>query len=228
MRLLNEFKMKNAFIIFLLIITLSGCLPEKKKIDSDAIRVVIADRVFKVPKGYLDGKPAYGKDTESLVLRYSLPSFEILPDRSKKEERNALINSSRMRGMLLENATSRPEFTSVTKSFLKDKRFVKQKELLHGLENYIYKVEAPISSDPRYAPWVRDDFLIERSKYGKVQSYLRCDPPGDSRFPSCNHRFIDKGIAYKIRWSTKELPHWREQRKAAIAFIDSMEYKEEK
>ena len=228
MGLLNEFKMKNVFIIFLLIITLSGCLPEKKKVESDAIRVVIADRVFKVPKGYLDGAPAYGKDNEALVIEYSLPGFEVLPHRSKKKERYALINASRMMGMLLENATSRPEFTPIVKRQTDKETFVKKEKLFKGLEWYVYNPPPkPLSFKGVYSPTIWDDILVDRNKDGTVNSYLQCRAPKEVSSPTCIHRFIDKGLMYQIRWATRELPNWKEQQQTAIAFIDSMERNKE-
>ncbi|WP_146159064.1 hypothetical protein [Nitrosomonas aestuarii] len=212
------------FLLLLFVgLTISSCLPEER--DSSAVRVEIAGRVFKVPKGYFDGAGAYGKDTESVVLEYSLPGFEVLPEYSQhKAERQKLISAGRMRGMLLQNEANRPSFNPVVKEHMRSADFKKEENLVYGLEKYVHQVPEPISPDPNYGPNIQNDILIERSSDGSVKSYLRCSPPGKYEIPGCEHRFIDKGLLYDIHWRIQELPNWRAQREAAIQFIDSLEY----
>ncbi|MCC6597673.1 MAG: hypothetical protein IT559_02660 [Alphaproteobacteria bacterium] len=152
---------------------LAGCFPDNKK-QSDAVKIVIAGRVFKVPKGYFDGAAPTGRDAESVVLEYSLPGFEVLPSHPlHRKERQKLINEGRLKGMLLENASKRPSFDTVVPNLMRGPEFKKDKNIIYGLEKYVHQVPKPVSPDPAYAPYVQDDFLIERNADGTVKSYLK-------------------------------------------------------
>lgn len=202
-----------------------GCVPDKKA-DTGYVKVEIAGRVFKVPKGYFDGAAPSGRDTESVVLEYSLPGFEVLPSHPlHRKERQELIDEGRMKGMLLENASKRPSFDIVVPNLMHGHEFKEDENIVYGLEKYVHQAPTPVSSDPAYAPYVQDDVFIERNPEGSIKSYLMCSPPGKDKIPGCSHRFVDKGLLYKIRWRVAELPNWREQREAAIKFIDSFEIK---
>ena len=72
-------KVAKFLFIPLFLISLAACLPEDKKEKSEFVKVIISDRTFKIPRGYFDGRTPGGKDTESVVLEYSLPNFEVLP-----------------------------------------------------------------------------------------------------------------------------------------------------
>lgn len=200
------------------------------KPHNEAFRVEIAGRVFKIPKGYFDGAKAIGRDNESVVLEYSLPGFEFLPPHPQnRAERQKLISEGRMRGMLLENAhklytgKDRPSFDVVVPNLMRAHEFKKDKNTIYGLEKYVHQVPKPVSDDPAYAPYVQDDFFIERNSDGTIKSYLMCSPFGKDKVPGCIQRFIDKNILYDIDWRIQELPNWQAQRDAAIQFIDGLE-----
>lgn len=203
-------------------------LPENQSKESGAIKVVIADRVFKIPKGYLDGRKATGKDTESIVLEYSLPGFEVLPKHpQERSARQQLIKEGRMRGMLIENSDKRPSFDKMVENSLNIKTKYKppysgKNEQIYGLQKYPSQKIHP-DLETQY-----DDLYIERGKNGEVISFLRCSAPKQDKYPSCTHKFRDKGLLYQIHWSKNELPNWKKQREAAVKFIDSMEFKSEK
>lgn len=206
------------FYFMLIAIIISGCLPEK---EPRAVRVEIAGRVFKVPIGYFDGRAPEGKDTESVLLEYSLPNFEVLPQ--NKQERQELINAGRLKGMLLESEKNLPSISEVGNNIIKNNKFKKEDGLFYGLEKYI---EFPVNIDPTEND---DDLFVERNEKGKIISFLRCSPPGKHTNPGCYHRFLDKGLIYdSVTWKISELPNWRAQRDSAIKFIDSLEYKEGK
>ena len=211
---------RSILFLFLCIFAafLSGCFPDQKT-DFDFFKVVIADRVFKIPKGYLDGRKAIGKDTESIVLEYSLPGFNVLPKHpEERDQRQALLKEGRMRGMLLEAEKKRPSFDIATENLMRGRQFIKEPSLVYGLEKYISQLPKPPDR-------VADDFFIERGEDGSVKSYLRCSPPGKDKVPGGRHRFIDKGLLYNTHWSIKELPNWKQQQIEAIHFIDHMEIK---
>lgn len=221
---------KTHVLLLLSCLTVMGCLPNSdSEADSNApvsdyVLVQIADRNFKIHKGYFDGGPHSGRDTESIVIEYSLPGFEILPAHPQfRAERQQLINEGRMKGMLLENKNNKPPFDPVVKSHMSRADFKKEDELVFGLEKFVHQVPEPASPEHIYAPYVQDDFFIERNKDGSVKSYLRCSPPGKDKIPGCRHRFIDNGLLYNIRWRIQELPNWDKQRDADIAFIESNE-----
>lgn len=221
---------RNIILIALACVFLSGCLPDEETKanpeESGFARVVIADRVFKIPKGYFDGRKATGKNTESVVLEYSLPDFEVLPKHpEEREARQELLKEGRMRGMLLENATKRPSFDIAVTNLMRGRDF-KKEGLIYGLEKYTHIVPKAVRPEPEYKPYHQDDFFIERNADGSVKSYLRCSPPGKDKTPSCRHRFVDKGLLYNTHWRIQELPRWQEQRNAEINFIDSFEVKE--
>ena len=66
------------FILLLMACYLSACFPDQNdESASSYVKVEIADRVFKIPKGYFDGAQPTGKNTESVVLEYSLPDFKM-------------------------------------------------------------------------------------------------------------------------------------------------------
>lgn len=215
--------MKKFLLLFFIGLTISSCLPEEK--ESSAVRVEIAGRILKVPKGYFDGAAPTGKDTESVVLEYSLPGFEVLPEHPQyKAERMELIKAGRLKGMLLEAEHKRPSFDIAVRNLMQGRDFKKEK-IAYELEKYIQNFLEVKLPEQKYAPYTEDDFFIERNKDGSVKSYLRCSPPGKDKNPGCRHKFIDKGLLYSIRWRVEELPNWRQQRDAAIEFIDSLEVK---
>ncbi len=219
--------MKNKiFYTFIVALLLAGCVPDSKTPEPDAVRVEIAERVFKVPIGYFDGARATGKKTESVVLEYALPGFEVLPAHpQERAARQKLLKEGRMRGMLLENAAKRPSFDIAVTNLMQLSNFKKEGSV-YGLEKYTHIVPKPVRPEPEYAPYHQDDFFIERNTDGSVKSYLRCSPPGKDKIPGCRHRFIDKGLLYNTHWRIQELSRWQEQRDAAINFIDSLEVKE--
>jgi hypothetical protein len=205
------------FAVFLLL----GCLPDSSSTQSGAVKVVIADRTFKVPKGYFDESPPTGKDTESVVLEYSLPGFEILPPHRARAARQRLINEGNMRSMLLEAARNRPSLDAMVKNTLtiRYRNYSdKPTTTIYGLEKYPSRKLEP---DPTTQA---DNIFVERDKDGHVSSFILCDPPGSVKIPSCSHKFIDKGLLYQIHWKIADLPQWENQRNAAIYFIDSLEY----
>lgn len=203
--------------------SVSGCWPQKETETSDFVKIVIADRTFKIPKGYLDGAKAIGKDTESIVLEYSLPRFEVLPPHpQERAARKKLIMEGRMRGMLLEAARNRPALDEMIEGHRrgKDRIGVFEKDE-YGLNKYSVKNwrEQKMLVQP-------DDTFIEENNDGAIKSFLMCSPPNKDKIPGCRHTFIDKGILYRIRWSLRYLPRWQEQRQAAIDFIDNFEVKD--
>lgn len=185
--------------------------------QSGHIKVIIADRTFKIPKGYLDGAKAWGKDTESIVLEYSLPGFEVLPPHpQEREERQKLINEGRMRGLLLENSSVRPSFDVMVANSTRSPRWQQAEQEYYGLE----KLYVPKNPDEEHNR-LYDDMFIERNADGSVVSFLRC--ASEVKIPSCSHKFRDKGILYDISWRIQELPNWKQQQEAAIRFIDGFE-----
>jgi len=148
----------------------------------------------------------------------------VLPQ--EREAKQKLINEGRMRGMLLEAERNRPSFDVAVQNLMRGRDFIKERKLFYNLEKYVHQVPKPISDDLAYAPYVEDDFFIERNDDGSVKSYLRCSPPGKHKIPGCRHRFIDRGLLYNIHWRIQELPDWQKQRDAAIDFIDSLEAKQ--
>jgi len=211
--------MKKILCAVLICLFVVGCLPEGKSGAPDAVRVEIAERTFKLPKGYFDGRPPYGRDTESVVLRYSLPGFEVLPVHPQyRAERQQLIDAGRMRGMLLENAAVRSPLGQMASNLMGGlKVFTKEQDDFYGLEKYTApKPEGAYALKP-------DDMFLERDESGIVQSFLMCSPPDKVKIPACRHTFIDKGLLYRISWHISELPNWKSQRDDAVNFIDSFD-----
>lgn len=213
--------MEKCIFAFFICLFIAGCIPNTKSEAPGFVKVVIADRTFKIPKGYFDGKKATGKDTESVVLEYSLPGFEVLPPHPKEREaRQKLIKEGLVKGMLLEAARNRPSLDKM----IGNRR--NGSDRIGPLEKNEYGLEKYSVSDWEGRMAVRpDDTYIEREATGNVKSFLHCSPPGKDKIPGCRHTFIDKGILYRIRWPLHELPNWQEQRDTAISFIDSMEIK---
>ena len=213
--------MKIILISFLALF-LSNCLPEHSKNgQADFVRVEIAGNILKIPKGYFDGRSPAGKDTESVVLGYSLPNFKVLPAHPKfREERQKLINEGRKRGMLLEAAYKKAPLQDIVDRDIQWGNMVKQDNLVYGLEKYI---EYPVHPDPVEN---KDHLLVERNDDGTVESYLRCSPPGKDRIPGCRHMFIWGGMLFNTHWRIQELQNWRVQQAAAIQFIKSMKMNE--
>ena len=215
--------MKNFLILcaFLLV----GCIPDNQSKESDSVKVVIAERVFKIPKGYFDGAKARGRDTESVVLEYSLPNFEVLPPYpQEREARQKLISEGRMKGMLLEAEKNRPSIEVSVQNLMEGRNFEKLSNA-YELEKYSHIIPQASTQDQIYAPYIEDDFFIERNKNGSIKSYLRCSPRGQDKIPGCRHRFIDEGVIYSIRWRIQELPNWKQQQQAAVRFINNLEVK---
>lgn len=234
----NNFQKKLILVISVCAVTAAAFifrahqldLPYINNLKNDAFRVEIAGRVFKIPKGYFDGAKALGRDNESVVLEYSLPGFEFLPPHPQyRKERQKLISEGRKRSMLLENARqiytgeARLSFDVLIPRLMHGREFKKEKNTVYGLDKYVHQVPKPVSNDPAYAPYVQDDFLIERNADGSINSYLLCSPPGRDKIPACRHSFIDKGLLYQIHWRVQELPNWKAQRDSAIQFIDGLE-----
>ena len=216
---IHKNSMKILFILLLTVLVV-GCLPKVKKDKSEFVKVVIADRTFKVLRGYFDGRTPSGKDSESVVLEYSLPDFEILPPYTQEyEKRRELISAGLQRTMLLEAERNRPP-VHVSASNHLGKDYMRQEGDFYGLEKYVYPVK-----EGKYKPYIRDDFFLERDNNGQITSHLFCSPPNKDKVPSCNHRFLDKGVIYKIGWPVRELPNWQKQREAAIEFMDALEIK---
>ena len=137
--------MKKIFLLFTVALFFSSCFPgEKTESQSDFIKVVIANRTFKIPRGYLDGRKAWGKDTESIVLEYSLPGFEVLPPYPQERGiRQELLSAGRLRGMLLEASVNRPSFDDMVEGSLHANPLLSEpvyKDMtakIYGLEKYV-------------------------------------------------------------------------------------------
>ena len=133
-----------------------------------------------------------------------------------REARMELINKGNMRSMLLESAANRSPIDPLVKYLIKGRNTFLVDDNQYGLEKYEYPVVGPNKLRGR-------DILFEKGENGKVVSFLRCSFPNQHENPSCEHKFIDKGVLYKISWPIRELPNWQEQRDKAVAFIDSFE-----
>ncbi|MCA9735197.1 MAG: hypothetical protein KDJ65_36200 [Anaerolineae bacterium] len=127
-----------------------------------------------------------------------------------------LIEEGRMRGMLLENAENRPPLNISINNLMRNRGYRKNENNIYGLEKY----SAPPQGKNPLQP---DDRLIEKGESGHVISFLRCSPPGKDKIPGCTHKFINKGLLYDIDWNISELANWRQQRDAAIKFVDGLE-----
>ena len=203
-----------------MVLLINACIPEKEQPTSDSVKVVISDRTFKIPKGYFDGRSPSGKDTESVVLEYSLPDFEVLPPHPiEREARQELINKGLKKGMLLEAERNRPPIEVSAQNLMRGRNYQQQEGGFYGLEKY----QRPKSTG-KY-PTIWDDFFLEKDKDGKILGVLFCSPPNKDKNPGCNHTYMDKGLKYKIRWPIREFPNWKKQKQAAISFIDSLEIK---
>ncbi|HPF78864.1 MAG TPA: hypothetical protein PLF01_06175 [Alphaproteobacteria bacterium] len=214
-------KISSIIGILVIVLVLGGCFPKDNEAKSEFVLVTIADRNFKIPRGYFDGRSPSGKDTESVVLEYALPDFKILPTHPlHREERQKLIQAGLMRSMLLEAERNRPPAHVSAENLMRGRNYQKQEGDFWGLEKYQRPKETG-----KY-PVVWDDFFIERNKRGEIISFLFCSPPDKDKVPSCNHRFMDKGLVYQIHWNIRELKNWQQQKKAAINFIDSLEIHE--
>lgn len=210
-------KFRQVIFLFLIFPIITSCIESSSNGDSEFIKVVIADRTFKIPRGYLDGRKAIGKDTESIFLEYSLPDFEVLPPHpEQRAARKELIMAGEMSGMLLEAARNRPPLAEMIDNQRNSGNLGDQTEKVYGL----HKHEA---STRGRSNWKPDDTYLELTADGIVRSFLRCSPPGKDKVPGCQHTFIDKGVLYRIRWPIGKLPNWKSQREKAVAFIDQFE-----
>lgn len=215
-----KFLNSRLWISFVFIVFVAGCIPSVDK-NVEAYKVVIAGRILKIPQGYFDGGKPFGRDTESVVLEYSFPDFQVLPEHpQERSARKKLILEGRMKGMLLEASDARPSFDAMIEGQERAGNLGIREGDAFGLEKYT----APPRGKSKYKP--DDTFIESEAKGGEVISILRCSPPGKDKVPGCSHKFRDKGILYRIRWPIRELSNWREQRDAAIVFIDSMEVKQ--
>ena len=215
----------QAFALYLTLFLFTACLPDSNSdVETDYVLVEIADRNFTIPKGYFNGRIPSRRDTQSVVLEYSLPGFEVLSPRGTLHKtRRQLINTGRLKGMLLENRERRPTFDVVVQNLMRNRNFKKVKSPVYRLEKYVHVPSTPATSNAVSMPYIEDDFYIERKEDGSIESYLRCSPPEKDKIPGCRHSFEDKGILYAIRWPIQELQNWEMQQNAAIKFIDTKE-----
>lgn len=180
----------------------------------------IAGRSFRIPVVYVDGRFVNGHKYDSIVMQYMLPkykSYYIFDDL----ERRRLLSKGLTGGMFLEAASARP---GLDKQVHNMRRSLTKAEVL---ESNIYSL--------RQEKWYRGDTDELELRYdvflnvddtNRIVDFIDCDPLGKAKIPSCSHKFIDKGIVYRIRYNrSRFLKEWAIQRQTAVNFVESFEIK---
>lgn len=182
--------------------------------------VSIANREIKIPIAYVEGRFIDGKKEDSVLLTYVLPNFKSKLSFASDKKRLQLFNEGYYSSLLLEESAIRPSFDEMIKWRKRDLIKSEAAGTVHGLE---------------YEKWYRGtkenpihyyEIYYERGDGGDVQSFIQCAPltrPAVVR-SGCKHKFRNKGLLYGIFYNkNRYFADWREQRRAAIKFIDSLE-----
>ncbi|MDR4468491.1 MAG: hypothetical protein MRJ68_09360 [Nitrospira sp.] len=182
--------------------------------------VEIAGRRFEIPKMYIESTQTPDDVyMDSILLTVVWPEMISLFDlKTKDNYRKVVREERRSGGILLEAQSDRP---SLDKQIANLRRSLTKEEFIgkeDGLELYLHY------HGPKERPELWMERYLERDKDGHLLSYNECRAGQFVIFPVCSHKFIDGGLIYKISYNKKRFfPEWREQRRRAIDFIDSLE-----
>lgn len=193
----------------------------KRPIKDQTRQIILGDREFEIPIAYIDG----GKMDDTSVsrginLKYVLPDYTSILEFPSKEVHQQAFKDHRIAFMLLRPASEGTTVEQIVESRKKFESMDKYEGVEYGLEKYS-------DFDPSGTPQLQGPDVYLEMVDGKIISLISCssEKRGDIiRFPTCQHRFNDDGLAYEIAYNKKKyLQDWRNQRIQAIKFINSME-----
>jgi hypothetical protein len=180
----------------------------------------IAGRTFEMPKVYIQTNLG-GKRVlpDGINLLYVLPDFTSRADFSTREDYEQAKHDGRFAHMLIEPEARRPSFDVMIANL---RHHLTKEEYIgvhDGLEYYKWyhgKPEAPV---------YYSDIYLEKDSTGRILSFIECAPlERPVRVPHCFHKFRDKALLYHVAYHKENFfSTWKDQRRKAIAFIDSFE-----
>jgi len=201
--------------------------PAYKTVDPDkplhqqTSTFTLAGRTFEMPTVYISSNIANQEEIDGLNLLYVLPDYTSRADFADRDEYEQARNDRRFGHMLVEPFASWPSsFEKAIANHHHSMEKVERVGIFDGLE-----IEKWFQERQGQLHFYHQVY-IERDEQGKIISFIECstlDRPS-VRFPGCSHRFVDKGLLYKVHYNQeKYLLEWRAMRASAIAFVDSFE-----
>lgn len=193
----------------------------KQPLDQQTVIVEIGERIFEIPKVYiqtnLDGK----KKQDALNLIFVLPDFTSRADFKNREEYKNAQNEQRMAHMLIEKLGIKAPLERAIDLTRKSVNKVEKKESIYGLESELWYRKNKNGIVPYY------EVYIEKDSKGNVESYIFCstfESGSHVKYPGCSIHFFNKKLYFDVYFNKKKyLPSWRNQKQGAITFIDHFE-----
>src|SRR5690606_32726274 len=120
--------------------------------------------------------------------------------------------------ILLEAASVRPALDiqiANRRRHLGDEEYVGN---IGDLEKYVWYRASPTRPEPAHF------IYLEKDHEGAITSFNECTHPSAAPHSTCQHKFIEGGLLYKISYNQATFfSEWREQQRRAIEFLRSFE-----
>ena len=184
-------------------------------------KVIIGERMFSIPKNYIDANRRKDIHTNGVILRRRWDFQFAKPDTDIRDQVELKIQQKAFRGVFLQNPDRGidleilvPRFLSQTYLNSQELRYKKHEEDKYGLVGYT------LFPYPHQDADVELELFIEYSETKQILSYIRCSPKKTS--PDCTQNFFNNDVYYKFAFNYKELKNWKENKKLIIDFIEEM------
>lgn len=204
-------------------------LPTRKRraedADEQSATVEIGGRTFEIPLTYTPTDVS-SKRNHSAIYFYSsvprdIPRGELSDSPAFEETRG----NTQFNDISIRQSASEPALNEIVESRKKFVPKIEPASRFAGLDvERWYHMR-----DEEYV--LHAQVYLARDASGHLTDVMICSPQSHPfvRSPHCAHKFRDKGLLYSITYDqANHLRAWREQKKSAIHFIDSLELPNEK
>jgi len=205
--------------------------PEYKSVNKDrpfseqTATVKIGERVFEIPKIYIQTNLGGKIEQDGLNLLYVLPGYTSRADFPDKQAYEQAKNERRFAHMLIQKLGKKAPLELAIQNTRKRAKKIEKKEPIHGLEFELWYRAGKREEKEAFIPYY--EVYIERNNNGDILSYTKCstfERGAHIKYPGCNQRFSNNNLYYDIHYNKKNyLSSWKEQKESAIQFIDSFE-----
>ena len=183
--------------------------------------MIIGERMFSIPKNYIDANRRKDIHTNGVILRRRWDFQFAKPDTDIRDQVELKMQQRAFRGVLLKKPKGKTDISLLMQRTLaetyahsQEPRYTKQQEDRYGLVAY---TAFPYSDQ---SAMLEEELFIEYSENGRVLSYIRCRPKVP--FPGCTQSFFNNDVYYDFSFNYKELKNWKENRELIIDFIEEM------
>lgn len=178
----------------------------------------IAGRTFEMPTVYIQSNLGGKRVLDGINLLYVLPGYTSRADFANRQEYEVTRKAKHFGHMLIEPEASRPSFDIMVANMHHSVTKVEAAGVFDGLEREHWYRQSGEELE------FTSEVFLEKDGTGHVVSWIECATEDSAVTPGCSHRFRDKHLLYKIYYNKANyLDNWRQQRAAAIAFIDGFE-----